>query len=291
MRVMAQPWRRWGIAILAAVVIHLLIAFFTHPMRAARPMRVHAERVLFLRLIHRHERKRPVPHRRRPIHFRRVRLKREHWRPRAHSRAAAGARARDLAHRLLAAHGARVQAVRKILSVPTIRPALPVAAFLLGRARVAGSGQVAGGTGAQGAGAGGNAGSGDTGAGAGEGGTGSGAGLAPCGSPYIRRRGEIKTYGGLEHVNVSIQLELRNGTRSNEEMLPYPLLYRNDAESPFSDQNRNDPRFATVLIQPPPLEFDRSRLSPLVAEVLAHTTPDGYTSFGPCPAENGPDEQ
>jgi len=290
MRVIARPWQRWGIAILTAVFIHVLIALFTHPMHASRPTRVHSERVLFLRLIHRHERKRPVPHRRRPIHFRRVPPKREHWLPRARSRAAAGARARDLAHRLRAAHGARKQAVRKILSVPTIRPALPVAAFLIGDARVAGSGRIAGGTGAQGAGAGGNAGSGDAGAGAGLSGTGSDLGLAPCGSPYIRRHGEIKTYGGLEHVNVSIQLELRNGTRSNEEMLPYPLLYRNDAESPFSDQNRNDPRFATILLQPPPLDFDRGRLSPLIAEVLAHTTPDGFTSFGPCPSVNGAGE-
>jgi hypothetical protein len=287
MRVKMGSWKRWGIAVLAAVIIHVLIALLLHPMHAARSTRVRAERILFLRVIHRHERKRPIPHRRRPIHLRRVRLKREHWLVRAHSRAAAGARARDLARRLRAAHGARWLAVRKVLSVPTMRPALPLAAFL-GEARVAGVGRIAGGTGAQGAGAGGNAGSGEVGAGAGISGAGSGAGLAPCGSPFIRRRGEIKTYGGLEHVNVSIQLELRNGSRSEEEVLPYPLVYRSDAESPFSDRNRNDPRFATVLLQPPPLDFDRSNLSPLIAEVLAHTTPGGYTSFGPCPSQNGP---
>jgi hypothetical protein len=283
MHVIAQPGKRWGIAILLAVIINVIIVLFLRPMPASHVRHVHADKVVFVRLTHVTVHKKPRIHPKPRIHHLIVKHRIRHIVWHAHTQTASGARARDHARMLHAAHGARVLAVHKELTRPTARPALPVAAFL-GRATTAGHGQVAGGSGSTGSGAGGNAGNGAAGDGRGTSGAGTGDGLAPCGSPYIRRRGSIKTYDGYEHVNISIQLALRNGMRSAEEMLPYPLLYRDDAESPFSDRNRNNPKYFTVLLQMPPMGFDQSRMTPMIAQVLAHTTPGGYTSFGPCPS-------
>jgi len=284
MHVKAQSGRRWGIAILLAVLIHAVIALLLHPMQSKRQPHVQSEHVIFLRVVHRriHKKKPIVRHIHHVVHHQIIyrHVVRIVWH--ATSQAKSGAKARNIGHTHRAAHGARLLTVRKELAVPTMMPALPTAAAP-GIANVAGSGTVAGGAGAQGSGTGGEGGNAASGTGTGTSGAGSGDGVAPCGYPYIRRRGQIKTSGGLEHVSVSIQLELRNGSRSAEEMLPYQLVYHSDAESPFSDQNRNNPKFATVLLQTPPPGADQSFFSPMIQQVLAHTTPEGLTWFGPCP--------
>ena len=265
--------RRLGIAFFIALLVHIVLAFWIRP--AGRvTVRDEASRPLtFVHVVHR-------PHRPRPVVTPRPLRKKIVVVVHARSYTRPAMRARNHGYHKTAAHAARVLARAREIAITTTRPELPVAHHV-GVSTLAGSGTVSGLQGATGAGSGGADGRGDAGAGTGVRGNGSGDGTAPCGGPIIIPRGPIKTYAGFEHVNVGIQLELRNGTRTPEVLLPYPLLYHNDAESPFSARNFHAD--LPVMLQPPPASMDQSNFPELIKMVLAATDAQGNTHFDACP--------
>ncbi len=283
---MAQKDRviwRWALALAGALVLHSLV-LLCHPLPRHASQAVAALRVTLIKRV-------PTP-RPRPLRPHRHHVRRLVLRPRPHHRVVrvvvhrqvAGAGAHLALQHHHPAHGAPRQVALRELARPTSAPSLPDA-HATGSAAMSGRGTSSRASGATGTGSGGGNGGSGEGSGTGVAGKGSAAqdGLEACGMPFITPRGPIKTYGGLEHVHVSIQLELEDGTRTADELLPYPLLYRNDAESPFSARNMNDPTFPTLLQMPPP-EIDPRTFSPLITYVLAHTDAKGLTHLNPCPS-------
>ena len=65
-------------------------------------------------------------------------------------------------------------------------------------------------------------------------------------------------------------------------LLDYPWYYASEADNPWSDRNLHDPDFPTRFQAPPSDKLDAE--PQLVRYVMEHSTADGATLLGDCPA-------
>jgi hypothetical protein len=138
-------------------------------------------------------------------------------------------------------------------------------------------------TGGQGAGA------GDAAPGAGSpgtGGTGNGAGVtAPCGAVTFSDPHGSHFDSGTRGFFVDIRLTVHfPDGHAESQILDYPFYYASEATNPWSERNRSNPDFPTLLQRPP--EALAAGEPPLVQYVVQHTSSDGFTLLDDCPGSH-----
>jgi hypothetical protein len=116
----------------------------------------------------------------------------------------------------------------------------------------------------------------------GEGGTGTGGGMTePCGGVTFTDHGshtDPATHARYETIRLSVSFP---DGHTESSILDYPFHYVDAASDPWSEQNRSNPDFPTLLQTPPPALA--SGEPPLVQYVVKHTAADGFTLMPPCP--------
>ncbi len=118
-------------------------------------------------------------------------------------------------------------------------------------------------------------------------GNGDGGGAQPCGevtfSDIHGSRYDPATGGFF--VDIRLSVSFADGS-SRSLVLDYPFYYPSEAANPWSDRNRNNPNFPTLLQTPPPaLASHQPRL---VRYVIRHSTRQGFTLLAPCPTPSPP---
>jgi hypothetical protein len=123
------------------------------------------------------------------------------------------------------------------------------------------------------------------GTGTGQNGVGNGSGgaapaAAPCGvvefiadgSVYYDRQTQYYVYD-----DISMSVQFPDGSHQ-QLALDYPWRYKDEAGDPFAHVDQ------PMLFEFPPVAM-RAMEPPLVQYVMAHTTPEGFTSLEPCPGQ------
>lgn len=276
-----RPWALLFAFVVALLVHVALLLLAPVPVRPVHQVVAQSRPLLLLRLI-KPPRRRPAPP------HRHARLRRPVLLAHAHARYRRGGRAAGPRHRRAhAPRAGRPHIVRRRLSlvVPKLLAPRPeIASPALATASTApgiGAPRVGEVTTAQGqSDLGGEAGTQRDGTGLGAVGLGRDAGEAPCGDPILENIEPTVIHDGVYAVRVRASIQRRNGSTVAEEF-PYRFLYPRAEEDPFLPQNRDNPH-ALTLVQTPPPNFDLRQFSPVIREILRHTTPEGFTMLQPC---------
>ena len=104
----------------------------------------------------------------------------------------------------------------------------------------------------------------------------------PCGYVEFLPVGPPRYSGTTVYERIRATVAFADGHRESE-IVPYPWVYPDgERTDPWSVTNLKRPSM-TVVFQPPPPDFARAGLPPLIAYIVAHTTPDGHTDLRACP--------
>lgn len=103
-----------------------------------------------------------------------------------------------------------------------------------------------------------------------------------CGYVEFRPVGKPRYSGTTAYERIRATVMFADG-HSESEIVPYPWVYP-DAErtDPWSATNLRRSSM-TVLFQPPPPDFARAGLPPLIVYIDKHTMLDGYSTLQECP--------
>ena len=145
---------------------------------------------------------------------------------------------------------------------------------------------IAGNGGGAGTGAGSGEGAGNAGgSGNGTGGTGSGNinVYPPCGDVELEPFRAADHRGSVTYEYINVEVTFPDG-HTEEANFPYPFVYGNPGNDPWSPMNLPNPDFPTP-VQLPPRGTDRSRYPDVIRYVLDHTRPDGTTVLQECPRQ------
>jgi hypothetical protein len=104
----------------------------------------------------------------------------------------------------------------------------------------------------------------------------------PCGYVDFKPTRAPRYVGTTAYETIRATLHFPDG-HTESDVFPYPWAYPNGEQTdPWSMTNLLRGDFV-VGLQLPPLGFDRTSLSPLLAFVVAHTAADGTTDLKDCP--------
>jgi hypothetical protein len=106
---------------------------------------------------------------------------------------------------------------------------------------------------------------------------------APCGYVEFKPWSAPRFVNGTAHESIAMTVHFRDG-HTESEKIPYDWVYPDgERTDPWSHTNLQRGDFAVPFQFPPP-GFERSKLPPLVAFVVDHTSIGGFTDLPVCPS-------